>query len=156
MSMLVNNAAGAYGQVGVENNGRIVFPRLTSTAVSAGDVVVLDALTDTGTDANVIVTVHIADVAGTPDDPVLVCGVALHDAASGDVVQVCEYGPCLVNVGDGTVAAGERATFHASTDGAADGVAADATTVAGDTFGVYLSANDVPTTNKAVLFVRGA
>lgn len=151
MSMLVSNAAGAYGRVGIENNGRIVFPRLTSGAVSAGDVVVLDALTDTGTDANVIITVHSADVGS--DDAASVLGVALHDAASGDVVEVVEYGPAIVNVGDATIAAGNRATFHASTDGAADGATSDATTVEGDTFGVYLSANDVPTTNVAVLFV---
>lgn len=151
MSMLVSNAAGAYGRVGIENNARTVHPRLTSGAVSAGDVVVADALTDTGTDANVIVTVHSADVSA--DDPALVLGVALHDAASGDVVEVVEYGPALVNVSDATIAAGNRATFHATTDGAADGATSDATTVEGDTFGTFLSANDVPTTDKAVLFV---
>ena len=151
MSMLVNNAAGAYGQVGIENNGRTVYPRKLSGTVAQHDVVVLDALTDTGTDADLIVTVSVADVSA--DDPALVLGVAQSAGVAGDVVDVVEYGPTLVNVDDATIAAGNRATFHATVDGAADGATSDATTVEGDTFGVYLSANDVPTTNKAVLFV---
>lgn len=149
MSMLINNAAGAYGQDGIENNARIVHGRVTSGAVSEGDVCVFDALT--GTDE--LLSVHSADVSA--DDVALVAGVALADAASGDVVQVVEFGPAIVNVGDATIAAGDQATFHATTDGAADGANADATTVTGDTFGTYLSANDVPATDKAILFVRG-
>lgn len=149
MSMVIGNPAGAYGQTGIENNQRTVFGYVTSGAVSEGDVVVADALT--GTDE--LMSVHSADV--SVDDVALVVGVALADAASGDVANVVVFGPAIVNVGDATIAAGDQATFHATTDGAADGANADATTVAGDTFGTYLSANDVPSTDKAILFVRG-
>lgn len=154
MSMLVNNAAGAYGRVGIENNARVVHPRKLSGTVAKYDVVVFDALTDTGTGADVIVTVDLADV--SVDDPALVCGVVQSAGVAGDVVDVVEFGPTIVNCDDATIVFGDRATLHATVDGKADGATSDATTVAGDTFGLYLSASDVPGTNQAVLFVRGA
>lgn len=151
MSMLINNAAGAYGLVGIENNARTVYPRKLSGTVAQHDVVVLDYLTDTGADADLIVTVRAADVSA--DDPARILGVAQSAGVAGDVVDVVEYGPSLVNIDDATVAAGNRATLHATVDGKADGATSDATTVEGDTWGVFISANDVPTTNKAVVFV---
>lgn len=147
MSMLINNAAGAYGQTGIENNARTVYPRLASGAISAKDVVVFDALT--GTDE--LLSVHSADVSA--DDAALIAGVALHDAAEDEVVQVVELGPAIVSVGDATIAVGDVAHFHGTTDGAADGTDADATIVAGDNFGVFLSANDVPDTDEAIVYV---
>lgn len=148
MSMLIANPAGAYGNTGVHNNARTVHERLASGTIAAGDVVVLDALT--GTDE--IISVHSADVSA--DDVALVLGVAVHAAVANEAVKVVEYGPAIVNVGDATIAAGDQATFHATTDGAADGANADATTVSGDTWGVFISANDVPSTNKAIVFVK--
>jgi hypothetical protein len=69
--------------------------------------------------------------------------------AAGDYVRVCRMGPTLVNIGDATITAGQTAGLHATTDGAADN--ADATEGA---FGVFLSANDVGGTNKAVVDVQ--
>jgi len=148
MVKLISNPAGAYGQTGIENNARVVHERACSTAVSAGAVVTFDELT--GTDE--LLSVHSGLAA---DDPALVAGVALHDAAAGGVVQVVEFGPAIVNVGANAVTAGQRASRDAATAGIASGVTADATTIAGDTFGVFVSASDVPETDKAIVFVRG-
>jgi hypothetical protein len=116
-------------------------------AVTAGDVVVW---TTQNTDVNA--TVRQADVSA--DDPALIAGVAITAAtAANETITICRLGPCLVNIGDATVAAGDRAAFHATTDGAADGAAADATTISGDTFGVFLGA-EIGSTNQAVVDVH--
>lgn len=145
--MTISNPTGAYGHTGINNNARIVHERVTSSAVAEGDVVTFDVMT--GTDE--LVSVHSGLAA---DDPALVCGVALTAAAaSGDVIQVVEYGPAIVKVGANVVAAGMLALRDAATAAIASGVTADATTIAGDNFGVFLSANDVPSTDRAIVFV---
>lgn len=148
MVKLISNPAGAYGETGIDNNARVVHERVCSTAVLARDVVTFDVMT--GTDE--LLSVHSGL---TTDDPALVAGVALHDAAAGEVVKVVEFGPAIVDIGANTVTAGMRAQRDGVTAGNASGVTADATTIAGDTFGVFLSANDVPGTDQAIVFVRG-
>lgn len=149
---LLGNPNSAFGYTTVDQTSeQDVKPYVLSAGpagvVAVGDVVVFDVLT-----SNVAVTVHQADVSA--DDVALVAGIALEAGVTGDLIQVVRSGPTLVNIGNATIAAGDQATFHGSTDGAADGANADATTVAGDTFGVWLSANDVGGTNKALLDVR--
>ena len=102
MSMLISNAAGAYGQVGVENNGRTVYERKLSGPVSKYDPVVIDQLTDTGADADLIVTVAAGD--GTLGEDHI--GVALDDGVAGDVVRVVEHGPAIINTGAAATEAG--------------------------------------------------
>lgn len=70
-------------------------------------------------------------------DPALIAGVALEAIAIGAIGQVCTRGFALVNVGAGTVAIGDQ-LIGTATAGLAAGVTADATTIAGDTGGVYL------------------
>lgn len=88
-------------------------------------------------------------------DPALIAGVAQEGFGVSEVGMVVIAGYAEVNITTGSVAAAERAIPHASTDGAADGVAADATTVAGDTFGVFLG-DEIGTTNTAPVWVGKA
>lgn len=148
MTKLISNPAGAYGETGIDNNGRVIHERVCSTAVLNGDPVTFDVMT--GTDE--LLSVHASLAA---DDPALFAGVATEDAAAGEVCRVVEFGPAIVNVGANVVTAGMRALIDSVTAGQAAGVTADATTIAGDTFGVFLSANDVPSTDNAIVFVRG-
>lgn len=86
-------------------------------------------------------------------DPALKVGVAVEDIAaglnSGGLVAV--RGPVLVNIGSGSVAAGERLIMTANA-GEADGVAADATTIEGDTHGVF-GGDELGTTNTAPVWL---
>lgn len=150
----IDNPGGAFGYTTLDQTTGVWYAEYKCSAPGGGqgqpakgDVVVFDSLA-----ADAVVSVHKADVSA--DDPALVAGVAMEaSSATGDVIKVCRAGPQITNIGAGTVAAAERAVFHATTDGAADGVAADATTVAGDTFGVWLGA-EIGSTNTAVLDVR--
>lgn len=148
MSVMIGNPLGAYGRDDINSAQRLVFSYEAAGTISADDVVVFEAATGT----EELVLVNSADV-GT-DNPALTAGVALHSAVAGDIVQVCVFGPAIVNCGDATIAAGDAMTFHASTDGAADGTAGVETLVEGDYFGIALSANDVPATDKCIVFVN--
>lgn len=127
---------------------RYEVPMKASAAIAAGDVVAFVAF-----NTDVEPTIKKADVSENGEIP-LICGVALNAAAAaGDLVQVVRLGPAKVNISTDTVAAGECATVHGSVDGAATGVAADATSVIGDYFGVFLGA-EIGTTNQAWVDVR--
>lgn len=145
----IQNPDGAFGFTDTLTlNPRRIDFFVASGAVSEGDVVVMDAALTAAGD----VQAATADVSA--DDPATVLGVAIEDAADGAHVGVVTYGAAVVNISTATVAFGELATFHATVDGAADGITADATTVTGDHFGVFQSANDVPDTDKAIVWVR--
>lgn len=101
-------------------------------------------------EATLKLKVKLADVSA--DDPALIAGVAQEPIPASGAGLVRTHGYSLVNIGDGTVAAGERAGFHATTDGAADSAAADATTISGDTFGVMLG-DEIGTTNRAPVWI---
>lgn len=137
MTKLIANPAGAYGETGIDNNGRVIHERVCSTAVLTGDVVVFDVMT--GTDE--IVSVHSGL---TTDDVNLVAGVATEDAAAGEVCRVVELGPAIVNVTAG--AAGDIV-------GRSGTVAGEAATAASGTFGTLLSAAGVPEAGKAIVYV---
>lgn len=147
-AQIVNRAA-AFGLSGVDTeNYRRVDHLEASGAISAHDAVtVAAALTAEGN-----VVVQTADV--SDDDPATVIGVALEAAADGEAVPVVTFGPAIVNVGDSTVTFGQLATLHATTDGAAAGVTAVDATLTGDHFGFFLSAEDVPDTDQAIVYVR--
>lgn len=146
MALQIKNVVGGPGTNSLNNTAdRYVIDVLTDGAVTAGDVV---AWTTQTTDD--VPTVHAADTDN--DDPALVAGVAVNTASSGQVVTIVRSGPALVNISSGTVAAAERA-IATTTAGIADGVAADASTVVGDSWGVFLGA-EVGTTNQAVVDVR--
>lgn len=148
MSVTIGNPLGAYGRDGIESAQRLVFSYEAAGAISADDLLVFEAATST----EELVKVDTAVVAS--DNPALTAGVALHAAVAGDIVQVCVFGPAIINCGDATIAAGDALTFHASTDGACDGTEGVETLVEGDYFGIALSANDVPATNKVIGFVN--
>lgn len=149
MSKQITNPFGAYGTSGIDENGpQTTWPFVANGSINANDVVTF--ATPTADDISTL-TVKQADVSA--DDPASVAGVALEGAADGESVLICMWGICLVNIGADTVAADELASFHASTDGAATGSVADATTISGDTFGVFRSA-EIGSTNTAILFVR--
>lgn len=74
-------------------------------------------------------------------------GIAMAAAtAAGQVIPVCVFGHCLVNVGAGTPVAGDYGTPHGATAGLVAVVAAasppDATTVVGTVLGVFLGTKD--------------
>lgn len=85
-------------------------------------------------------------------DPAVKVGVALDAAASGDVVAVQHYGPCIVQ----TPATGpsiSELVILTSTAGVADGLAADATAVVGDTHGVFLT-DEIGTSNTCWAWIQ--
>lgn len=144
----ITNPTGAFGQTPAPYSKRVPFKN-TGTGngvIALGDVVafVWDETTQT-------LGVNKSD-AGT-SDPALIAGVASERIAVGSVGLVCVHGYTLVNIASGdAVAAGDRAIPHATTDGKADGVTADATIIEGDTFGVFLG-DEVGTTDQAPLWV---
>ena len=142
------NTSGAWGLTTLNDTAdRLVLTIEASGAITAGDVVVWDTQ-----NTDVKPTVAQADVSA--DDAAMIAGVAVNAAAaSGDSVQVVRNGPALVNIGAGTTAAGELASFHASTDGAADGTVGSGSTVMGDYFGAFLGA-EIGSTNQAIVDVR--
>lgn len=147
---IITNPEGAYGQTPFPYSERVPFKN-----VSAGNGTILpgDVVVWVWDETTQVLGVNKSD-AGT-SDPAMIAGVAAERITVGDTGLICVFGYTLVNIGSGTgdaVAAAERAIPHATTDGAADGVAADATTVAGDTFGVFLG-DEVGTTNQAPLWV---
>lgn len=144
MERVVNYPQSTFGQV---SQPQVVdaFVNSGAASIAAGDVCTFSYDTATG-----VLSVKQADVSA--DDPALVAGVALDAADQNEVLRVVTHGFAIVNIGDATVAAGERAAFHATADGAADSAAADATTVAGDTFGVMLSA-EIGTSNTAAVWI---
>lgn len=151
----IENPNGAFGVTDVT----VKHPRTTgvfgnsstSVAISKGDVVVFDQMES----ATGELTVHQADVSA--DDPALIAGVAA-EAIPASSATVREYGLvivrglAIVNIGNGTVSEGERMAFHASTDGAADSAAADASTIEGDTFGVCVGA-EIGTSNTCAVWI---
>lgn len=147
MSRTVSNPQGAFGYTTLEQTAHgDDWPVKLAVAVSKGDVL---AWTAQATD---IAPTVIPAITGTTD-PSQVCGVALEAGAVGDTITMRRSGLVLVNIDTGTVAANERAILLAGGTGKADGIVADATTIEGDTFGVFLGA-EVGTTNQAVLDVR--
>lgn len=151
----ITNPNGAFGVTDV----KVKHPRTaetfgnssTTVAIAEGDLVVFDQMES----ATGELTVHQADVSA--DDPALIAGVAA-EAIPASSATVREYGNiivrglAIVNIGAGTVSEGERMGFHASTDGAADSAAADASTIEGDTFGVCVGA-EIGTTNQCAVWI---
>ena len=148
MSEQVKNITGAFGRTGLnETADRKTLDVEASGAITAGDVVVWDTQ---NTDDKP--TVAQADVSETTE-VVAVAGIAVNAAsASGDVVTIVRDGPALCNISTGTVAFKEKAIFHASADGCADGETPTGSED-GDYFGTWLGA-EIGSTNQAVLDVR--
>lgn len=149
MSVISNPLGTGIGNTDLVNSQ---FPstrpiKVGSVAVTAGQVVVWEAINTTTAPPTVIPL-----DAGT-SDPAMIAGVAVVGAGVGGVALICRSGPCKVNIDDDTVSAGQQATGNATADGCAAGVTADATTVTGDTFGVFLGA-EIGSTNQAYVDVR--
>ena len=85
--------------------------------------------------------------------PERVIGVAKNaTSAAGEAVEVVVYGYAVVNIGDTSPTLDDLVTLHASTDGAAAAVSpADATTIVGDQFGIFLG-TEIGTTNTAAIW----
>lgn len=118
-----------------------------SVAIAEGDLVALVWDETTGT-----IRAALADT--DTHDPAAKVGVAYEAIPAGlnNGGLVTVLGFAKVNIGSGSVAVSER-LIMTSTAGQADGVAADATTVEGDTHGMFLG-DEIGTTNKAPVWVQ--
>lgn len=98
-------------------------------------------------------TIRVALADTDVHDPAVKVGVAAEEIAAGlnNGGLVITRGFALVNIGSGSVAVSERLILTANA-GEADGVAADATTVEGDTHGVFLG-DELGTTNTAPVWI---
>lgn len=135
--------AGQFGYTGADQNN---VPELIRMCKAAGVIAAGDIVSWVAVNTDVEATVEQTDVSDAA--PNVIAGVALEAAAAaGDYIQVCRQGVCRVNIGAGTVAFGEVAGLHATTDGAAD--TADATEGG---FGVFLGA-EIGSTNQAFVDV---
>lgn len=85
-------------------------------------------------------------------DPATKMGVALEDIASGGVGQICVWGPCVVKT-PGTGPSANEVVIGTTTAGVADGLAADATSVSGDSHGVFLT-DEIGTSDTAWVWLR--
>lgn len=151
----IQNPDGLFGATDVQSNGpRTQDPfgnSSTTVAIEKNDLVVFDQMES----ATGELTVHKADVSA--DDPALIAGVAAEAIPVSTALEtsyglVTTRGLAIVNIGNGTVSEGERMGFHASTDGAADSAAADASTIEGDTFGVCVGA-EIGSTNQCAVWI---
>lgn len=117
----------------------------TSVAITAGDLL---ALVWDETAQSIKVALADTDV----HDPAMKVVVADEDIAAGGAGLCVIGGFARVNIGSGSVAVGER-LIMTTTAGQADGAAADATTVEGDTHGIFLG-DEIGTTNKAPVWLN--
>ena len=139
-----NEAFGRTGAASYRPRSTVECLNSGSADIAEGDVVTLYATIT----ASQGFAVKQADVSA--DDPATVIGVAAEAIASGASGQVVTSGYAVVNVDDSSsITAGQVAQFHATTDGAAANVTADATTIAGDSFAVFLGAEDLVGTDQA-------
>lgn len=115
-----------------------------SVAITEGDLLALVWDETTAT-----IKVALADT--DTHDPASKVAVAAENIAAGGAGRCITRGFARVNIGSGSVAVGERLILTA-TAGQADGVAADATTVEGDTHGRFLG-DEIGTTNKAPVWL---
>lgn len=149
MSMEITDPNGAYGATPAPYSKKAPFKNVSpgNGAIAVGEV-----LAWVWDEATQLLGVNKSD-AGTTD-PALIAGVAAEAAAVGETGLVCIGGYTLVKIASGdAVAAGDQAIPHATTDGVADGVTADATTISGDSFGVFLG-DELGTTDTAPLWIR--
>lgn len=127
-----------HNSIPVENNS-------ASVAIVKGDLLAL-----VWTESGEHLKAALADTA--THDPALPVAVADEAIVASGAGMATIKGFARVNIGAGAVAAGERMIMTAATPGVADGVAADATTVDGDTHGVFLG-DEIGTSNKAPVWL---
>lgn len=128
---------------GTAQSGAVVFDYPATAAVTAHQLVALTC-DDTG-------AISVAPADTDTHDPAVKVGAALNSAAIGEIVSTVVFGPALID----TPATGpslSEVLILTSTAGTGDGAAADATTVAGDTHGVFLT-DEVGTTNRSWVWI---
>lgn len=141
---MITNPAGVQGH-DTPQIYQLAQPFRASGAITKGDLV-----TFVYVEADRELQVKATDT--DTDDPALTAGVAhFSGAADDEMVMVVVQGYAEVNIGSGSVAAGER-VIGTATPGEADGVAADGTTVEGDTAGVFLG-DEIGTSNTAPCWI---
>lgn len=116
----------------------------TTAAVAANDLVAFTMAADG--------VLRIAPADTDVHDPAVRVGVAPNACASGGLCKVVTRGPVIVN----TPATGpsiSELVILTNAAGVADGVAADATTVAGDTHGVFLT-DEIGTSNTCWAWIN--
>lgn len=131
---LINNPNDAFGYTeGEQTMWRLLAPckNTGATAISKGDVLAFDVET-----TDVTGGVHQADTDN--DDPAMCKTVAASDIAINDTGLMIVLGYAIVNIGSDTPAVGERLA-PTTTAGVAASAAADANTIAGDTFATTMS-----------------
>ena len=115
-----------------------------TSAVTENQAVALTMATDG--------TLQCAPAATGTHDPAAKVGVALEDIAANSVGRVCIYGPCIVKT-PATGPSAQEVAIMTATAGELDGAVADATTVAGDVQGVFLT-DEIGTSNTSWVFLR--
>lgn len=128
---------------GTATSNRYVVDLIASSAIADKDLVAI-TIDDDG------------NLTGAPadtdtHDPAVKCGVATKAAAASEICPVVVYGPAIVNTPATGPSVSEKMILT-STAGVADGVAADATTVAGDVHGTFLT-DEIGTTNTCWVWV---
>ena len=147
MSHLIKNSLGAFRTVTTFVAGQDAFgeplhqPSVVqeyraNAAVTRGQCVQWVAPT-----ASQIISV---EPMATASAALIFAGVALNDAAAGEVVQVAQQGHVLVNTGDVTTSLGQYLIKPGTTAGVGtlSSTAIDATTVAGTILGIVVGNDD--------------
>lgn len=144
MTAQITNPLGAFGQAAAPYMNDVPF-KLSGT-VSLYDVV---EITYTESTAAFACRRAGTGVSATPGK----VGVAQEAGISGETIMVRVEGPTPVNIGVGGVVAIGESLILTATAGTADGVVADATTVAGTTYGRFMS-DEIGTSDTAMVWVR--
>lgn len=139
--------ADPYGTNGASEswaNARVETVVVASSAVTEKQAVAFTM----GTDGEL----RVAPATTATHDPAVKIGVALEDIAAGYAGRVCVQGPCVVKTPATGPSISEVAVLTA-TAGELDGAVADATTVTGDTHGVFLT-DEIGTSNTCWVWLK--
>lgn len=146
---MLTNPGGAFGGTVLNWQLPVSFKNADAAALARGDVCFCSFSTTTG---EVTVT-----KAATTTDLDFLFGVVDEAIAVGDYGRVIIHGFAYVNVGGGTVAHGDGAIRSGATAGLAAPVTEDATTITGQTMGMFLgvkgSTSPYPFANAAPIWV---
>lgn len=139
----ITDPVGLFGQAPTQP--QVIFEIPAGSAVTAKQLVALVMASDG------VLTCVPATTAS--HDPAVKVGVALDAGATNDIIRVVVYGVAEVNT-PATGPAISEVLILTATAGEADGAVADATTVAGDIHGVFLT-DEIGTGNTCWAFITG-
>lgn len=141
--------ADPYGTNGTDGSDGLAALRVEAIVVASSAVTNKQAVAFT---MAVDGTLRCAPADTDVHDPAVKVGVALEDIASGYAGRVCVSGPCIVNT-PATGPSAQEVAILTSDAGVLDGAVADATTVAGDIHGVFLT-DEIGSTNTSWVWLK--